>query len=280
MSFARRRPPVRAALELGSFVRASEPLVRAALPGDVLLQIHIAGDVWVDGDEQQLRQALLNLVVNGGEAMGGSGILTITVDRTGSGDPLLTVSDTGTGMTPDVREHIFDPFFTTREDGRGTGLGLPIVRSIVADHGGTVLVDSKPGRGSTFAITLPGTSPPAETNPYTTAGTVLLVAPQGYAGELIAEGLRRHGDTVLSATTAEEAADHWSSIPVDVLVIDHRVGEVLGRSGRTQIPTVLTVDEETPVPAGVVALVEPYTLEDLQRAIDQALGFRPAGGRR
>lgn len=280
LSFARRRPPVRVAFELGSFVRASEPLVRAALPGDVQLQIHIAGDVWVDGDEQQLRQALLNLVVNGGEAMGGSGILTITVDRTGSGDALLTVSDTGTGMTADVREHVFDPFFTTREDGRGTGLGLPIVRSIVADHGGTVAVDSKPGRGSTFAITLPGTSPPAEMDLHTPGGTVLLVAPQGYAGELVAEGLRRHGDTVLSATTVEEAADHWSSLPVDVLVIDHRVGDVLGRSGRPQVPTVLTVDPGTPIPAGVFAVVEPYTLDDLHRAIDQALGFQPAGDRR
>jgi len=109
-------------------------------------------------DEAQLKQVLVNLILNGTQAMPGDGTLTIgiTGDRdalTGRPAVRLSVSDTGVGIEPEHRSRLFDPFFTTKEV--GTGLGLAIVHAIVEGHHGRVEVESEPGRGTTFTINLP-----------------------------------------------------------------------------------------------------------------------------
>ena len=115
------------------------------------------GNVTVQGNEVQLSQMLLNLVLNGFHAMQPQGgVLTIETDADEK-NLCFRVSDTGTGIQPEVLPHIFDPFFTTKEAGHGTGLGLAIVRQAVEDYGGNVEVQSRLGCGTTFLVTLPRT---------------------------------------------------------------------------------------------------------------------------
>jgi hypothetical protein len=145
----------------------------------VRIQKRVATGLWtVKGDATQLYQVLMNLVVNARDAMPDGGQLTIEAENSVFDESdlrahpgakpglfiVVTVKDTGTGMTPDIMEKIFDPFFTTKEPGKGTGLGLSTVIGIVRSHGGFVDVWSEPGRGSTFKIHLPA-SDTAEATP-------------------------------------------------------------------------------------------------------------------
>ena len=115
------------------------------------------------GDFQQLTQVLLNIVMNSLDAMPGGGILDIAVRNPRGGDQIaLEFSDTGTGMTEQVLANIFDPFFTTKPGAKGTGLGLSVSLGIIRQHGGDILVRSKPGEGTTFTVQLPVAMVPAE----------------------------------------------------------------------------------------------------------------------
>lgn len=113
----------------------------------------------VKGSPVRLEQVIMNLIANARDAMpdGGSiSVRTSTItDEKGHGHALVSVSDTGIGISEDAMAHIFDPFFTTKEPGKGTGLGLSISRGIVRDHGGDIRVESIPGRGATFHMTIP-----------------------------------------------------------------------------------------------------------------------------
>ena len=103
-------------------------------------------------DEGQLRQVLLNLIRNAREAMAAGG--TLSIDAGAQGDRIeVRITDTGAGMTAEVRSKLFEPFFTTKQG--GTGLGLPLSRQIIEAHGGSIAVDSEPGRGTTFSLTFP-----------------------------------------------------------------------------------------------------------------------------
>lgn len=123
----------------------------------------------VPGDEALLRRVLLNLTLNARDAMPEGGTLTLTLDTVhqpahldadgrrmhGHAQARLTLTDTGTGMTPEVLERVFTPFFSTKGPRRGTGLGLYMVQDIVQRHSGTVEVHSMPGQGTSFCIHLP-----------------------------------------------------------------------------------------------------------------------------
>jgi signal transduction histidine kinase len=110
--------------------------------------------IWADPD--QMKQIVLNLVLNAIEASPEGGDVAVTVRTGPRGGATLEVSDSGTGIPHEQIEHIFDPFFTTKES--GTGLGLALVHQIVLEHGGEISVDSIPGRGSRFRISLPAVS--------------------------------------------------------------------------------------------------------------------------
>ena len=102
----------------------------------------------------QLNQVFLNLINNAAQAMGGQGTLTVTTERDGD-NAVVKVRDTGCGMDADTVAHIFEPFFTTKPVGEGTGLGLSIVFRIIEDHGGQITVESQPGEGTEFRVSLP-----------------------------------------------------------------------------------------------------------------------------
>jgi CheY-like chemotaxis protein len=144
---------------------------------------------------------------------------------------LLAVTDTGSGMDPEVLGHIFEPFFTTKEVGKGTGLGLATCYGIVKQNRGSIWVYSERGRGTTFKIYLPradGAVESREAPEPLPAGvlhgseTVLLVEDESVVRALAAEALRRHGFQVLTASTGTEALDLAGQTlrPFDVLVTD------------------------------------------------------------
>lgn len=176
LHFGRAEPLEREALELNDFVRDSEGMLKNLLPPEVALDLELApGLPPALMDRSKLRQVLVNLVVNAGDAMPGGGRVVIrtglvpddseNLRRRGGLDPgphlILEVEDTGTGMEPEVREKIFEPFFTTKTD--GTGLGLSATFGIVKQSGGFVRVLSQPGEGSTFQVFAPADAPDADT---------------------------------------------------------------------------------------------------------------------
>ncbi len=106
-------------------------------------------------DSAQIKQVLLNIILNAAEAMAGSGDLTITTSVSPSGMATIAIADNGEGIQQDHLDKIFDPFFTTKDPGKGTGLGLAVSLKLIETHGGTIKVTSELGRGSTFRVLLP-----------------------------------------------------------------------------------------------------------------------------
>ena len=136
-------------------VRRTLDVAAPAKPKGVEVQLDLnCWDQRIEANEIQLSQLLLNLILNSLHAMGDTGILTVRTTF----DPQniqLQIADTGHGIPEDIRDQIFEPFFTTKEAGEGTGLGLAIVAQVVEDHHGTIHLQSTPGQGTTFTITLP-----------------------------------------------------------------------------------------------------------------------------
>lgn len=151
----------RARVAQPSVIRASEAVqafastARRILPLGVHLKVECDSDAAICIDRAGFNQALLNLALNARDAMPEGGTLRFRVTFWDGGRVVVEVSDTGTGMSQETLAHVFEPFFTTKEEGRGTGLGLAMVRRTIEGAGGTVEVESHPGQGTTFRIVLP-----------------------------------------------------------------------------------------------------------------------------
>jgi CheY-like chemotaxis protein len=227
---------------LRDIVVGLEPMLRRLISEVVAFRIETAADTGnVRADPNQLEQVLMNLVVNARDAMPTGGTLTIqtgnqTLDKdychahpgVSPGDyVMLSVTDTGMGMTPDTVSRLFEPFFTTKPPGQGTGLGLAMCHGIVRECGGHIAVTSREGLGTTMKIYLPrargeapATSPSPEAPSAGGTETVLLVEGSSMVRELIAGGLRAAGYTVIAAPGGEEAmrAAQMHSGRIDLLV--------------------------------------------------------------
>lgn len=156
LSFARRRPPERRPVDLKEIVETSVEIFQERFARN---RIRVELDVQdgcppVLADVDQMHQVLINLIMNAVHAMPEGGVLKIHMSPAGD-RVLLTLSDTGHGIPQQVMDHIFEPFFTTKEFGKGTGLGLTVVKGILEEHGGTIGVTSEPATGTTFRILLP-----------------------------------------------------------------------------------------------------------------------------
>jgi PAS domain S-box-containing protein len=230
LTFSRReifRPQI---VDLNSLIEESRSIVESLAGPNVRLIFNLApglGSVRID--PTQFHQVLMNLAGNGRDAMPGGGLMTIATCNFDVGDQephaagiaageyvLLTVADTGTGMTEDVRKHLFEPFFTTKERGKGVGLGLAMVYGIVQQSSGYIRVDTVAERGTTFRIYLPRVhsenAPPARqskarrTLPHGTE-SILLVEDRRSLGAVAAKALAGLGYTVLRADGPVQALE-------------------------------------------------------------------------
>jgi len=153
LSFTRRLQEMSPVLiELGPFV-SDTLLVLSAWATEARVQLISYGDATIEADPRGLREALLNLVANGIEATPPGGAVVVEVRPSGDGAEIV-VRDTGRGMPAETLARVGTPFFTTRED--GTGLGVVLARSVIAQHGGSLRYESEPGRGTTVKAVLPG----------------------------------------------------------------------------------------------------------------------------
>jgi two-component system cell cycle sensor histidine kinase/response regulator CckA len=245
LAFASRQSVAPVRLDLAALVTDLLKMLQRLLGDDIEIETALEpGAGTVEADAGQIQQLLVNLTVNARDAMPHGGRLLIeTADETindgqGRAHPgalpgqyvVLTVSDTGAGMTEEVRSRLFEPFFTTKELGKGTGLGLATCHGIVRQMGGHIRVYSEPGRGTTFRIYLPRKDgaadpkpPPAPPRPSPTGvETVLLVEDDPNVRRLAVLGLRAHGYVVLEAADGAEAIETATRVgaTIDVIVSD------------------------------------------------------------
>ena len=165
LAFARKQRLEPALADLNSIIIEMDEMLRRSLGPSVEIQHAFASELWpVQIDVGQIETALLNIAINARDAMPGGGMLLFETANVSDCLPeevagrdcvLVSVHDTGTGMSPDVMERAFEPFFTTKEVGRGTGLGLSMVFGVVHQSGGAVRLRSQLGRGTTVLIYLP-----------------------------------------------------------------------------------------------------------------------------
>ena len=244
LAFSRKEMIEPTMLDLNVVVDGMQAMLRRLIREDVAIDIGLgSASGHVVADRSQVEQIVLNLALNARDAMPDGGTLTIGTSSVDLDErfarahqPLeagvhtaLTVSDTGVGMTPDVKARIFEPFFTTKGAGRGTGLGLASVHGIIARSGGSVAVESAVGAGSIFTVYFPQTeavavpevaAPPALVEQAGTE-TVLVVEDAPELRSLIERFLTRQGYTVLMAANAEEALHLFDAhARIDVLLTD------------------------------------------------------------
>jgi two-component system, cell cycle sensor histidine kinase and response regulator CckA len=307
LTFARRTRAEKSPVNVAQAVESAARLFRRTLPPSIRLTVDTtrADDLWVAADSTQLQQVIINLALNAKDAItardDGKGSGTLSVEALPARAPRtrqlgarpkptsvnIVVRDTGVGMTPDIKERIFEPFFTTKPRGRGTGLGLAVIHGIVQDHAGKVSVESTPGAGSTFTVTLPLTQAPAvqieprpEQPAFVPGGLALLAEDNQLVRGLLASMLAALGYEIAHASTAEQALKAAAGIdlPIDLLVVDQ---DLPGRGGalllddlraaghpstRAVIVAPSNSTDEFTAP-GVVLLRKPFQLADLQRAI-------------
>jgi PAS domain S-box-containing protein len=244
LAFARRQAVDVRVLDLGLVVSGMQDMLRRLLPERIALSVSLGRDVPpVLADRGQVEQVVLNLLLNARDAIEERGTIRI---ESAAGRPsrelaegdarrqverfaILSVNDDGKGMDDGVRSRIFEPFFTTKPAGRGTGLGLATVHGIVHQSGGTIEVDSQPGRGTRIAVYLPMADPSevgrlAAAAPERAApsrrGRVLLVEDDPSVRRLARRALEKDGFEVLEADGGEPALRLAAAEALDVLVTD------------------------------------------------------------
>jgi CheY-like chemotaxis protein len=307
LAFSRRQPLNPQPVDLHRQIDGMRELLDRTLRGDVEVKTELADDLWpikVDAAEWEL--VVLNLCVNARDAMPDGGVITIGARnalqiRQGelAGDyVVVSVCDTGMGMSADVLTHIFEPFFTTKEIGKGSGLGLPQVYGFTQQSGGAITVASVVGKGTTVTMLLPRTAgPAAEPAPRRAdniarhngrLGSILLVEDNDEVAMLVTEMLRELGYRVTRAASAQGAlgalADEREIDLVfsDIMMPGTMNGMELAREVRRRRPSapiLLTTgyagaavwDAEA---EDIEILCKPYAIEALDAALRVALGDR------
>jgi len=261
------------------------------------------------GDPSQLDQVVMNLAINACDAMPGGGKLTITTEpvtldeafcreRDGMSPGkylLLSVADTGVGISPENLERIFDPFFTTKTQGKGTGLGLSMVFGIVKNHGGCVDVRSEAGAGSVFRVFLPESSGGAIEEKATMdealprgRGKILLVDDQETVREVAKDMLEALGYDVITAADGLEGVSRYRDLwrEIDLVILDmimpnlsggdcfRRMKEINPKT-RVVLSSGYSIDGaiQDVMNEGILAFIQkPYRLEELSRVVGTAVG--------
>jgi PAS domain S-box-containing protein len=304
LSFSRKEPGVKRDVSWNEVVRDTEDLFRRLGNMNIGWQFKLNPNVGlVRADHGHLKQVLMNLVSNACDAMPDSGKITIETANVEVPRPdsavnardafvALSVIDTGTGMSAEAAERLFEPFFTTREPGKGTGLGLSIVHNIVTDLGGSIHVDSEPGRGTCFTVYIPRSDAapvtPAEAGRESAgAVTVLLIEDHDDIRGLLRAYLTGSGYRVLEAESAESgtrlAKEHAGAI--DLLITDVIMpgtnGFEAARTLAEQKPGIKTLfvsghaqellDGREQLPAGSRFLPKPFARTDFLKNVSELL---------
>jgi|GEM_PF-762769 len=307
--FARRRVMQTQPLEFNSGLASVLKLLRRLLGEHVAVNLSLSAEaLWISADAGMLDQVVMNLCVNARDAMPAGGVLTIETALVEVGVTTaqpearpgryarLRVTDTGTGITPEVRAHLFEPFFTTKEVGQGTGLGLATVHGIIHQHQGWIEVESVVGQGSTFVVYLPITQP-AEMVRVKPAGgeirggteTILLVEDEVAVRQVAGIVLRKLGYRVIEAANGPEALAIWAQQgkEIDLLITDmvmpHGVtGIDLGEKLRAERPALGVIlmsgynneilKGEAGRTAGVTLVAKPFEFANFAAVVRQKLG--------
>ena len=254
LAFARRQTLDPKPTDPNKLILGMVELLASSAGPTVQIETVLAPEAWGTlCDPNQLENAVLNLCINGGDAMPGGGRLTIATENASFtegwfGEPdlhvgdcvIISVTDTGVGMTPDVAARAFDPFFTTKPLGMGTGLGLSMIYGFARQLGGQVRIATEPGHGTTVCIALPrlagGAPQPvapglAATPPAKAIGTVVVVDDEQVVRMLVIEVLSDLGYDVLEAQDAASGLELLQAgAPVALLVTD--IGLPGGMNGR------------------------------------------------
>jgi PAS domain S-box-containing protein len=228
LAFSRRQVLRPRIINLNEIIDRMHELLQRLIGEDIELVVELQEDLHlVRADPGQIEQIILNLAVNARDAMVNGGTLSLQTENavvgkaksksasvlSGGVYAVLIVRDTGSGMDRETRRRLFEPFFTTKDMGKGTGLGLATVYGIVRQSGGTIFVDSEPGKGTTFTIYLPRKEGQRE-RPDSQAGfkeqvlgseTILLVEDEDMVRQLAERVLREHGYAVLVSSCGKEA---------------------------------------------------------------------------
>ncbi len=299
LDFSRRAVLERRPLDLLPLLKDQVKLLKRTLPEHIEIDLYCGQDEYiVNADPTRIQQMLTNLAVNARDAMPGGGTLHVGLERVivEAGEWIrLTVSDTGTGITPEVLPHIFEPFFTTKEPGQGSGLGLAQIHGIVGQHGGRIDVTTEVGKGTTFTIYLPALAVrPAEPSPPGVStipqgrGEIVLVVEDGKSiRAALVESLEGLHYQALEAANGQEAlalmgerGEHVVLVLSDV-VMPGMGGIALFRALREkgwQMPVILLTGhpmgkelDELQAEGLSAWLTKPPSLERLAQVIDEAL---------
>ncbi|MGF7170561.1 signal transduction histidine kinase [Sphingobium xanthum] len=311
LAFARRQPLEPRAIEPNKMVSSMSELLRRTLGESIQIETVLAGGLWrVHADPDQLESALLNLAVNGRDAMPNGGRLTIETancelderyaaehDEVTPGQyVMISVTDTGTGMTPEVVAQAFEPFFTTKDVGRGTGLGLSQVFGFVKQSAGHVKIYSEPGEGTTVKLYLPrhaGEAAPVRRGrqddmPLGRADElVLVVEDEPRVRRMSVDALIELGYGVIEATDGNEALALLADNPDIALLFTDIM--MPGMSGRALADRALAQQPDLKVlyttgytrnaivhngvvDYGVAFIQKPFTIPALARKLREVLG--------
>jgi PAS domain S-box-containing protein len=299
LAFARKQPLQAETRNLNRIITGFEPVLRRAGTSNIEFEIDLdrkAHSAVIDS--ARLESALLNLVVNARDAMPEGGRIAIStrnvtlgLHEAGSLPPgdyvKITVSDTGTGMPPDVVARAFEPFFTTKEVGKGTGLGLSQVYGFIKQSDGEVVIESRSGEGTTISIYLPAVVSEAQEDRRPHVESVLIVEDEPDLMDVAASLFTSMGYDVLTAASGREAIDVMEQRDVDILFTDVVMpngmdGLELATWTRSHYPgTKIMLASGYPLPAlkqrhggdlNEFAFVnKPYRLSDLARTLRSAI---------
>jgi CheY-like chemotaxis protein len=308
LAFSRQQPLDPKPTQLDHLVFAMSEILHRTLGEQIMLEAVLPPDLWmVEVDRNQLESALLNLAVNGRDAMADGGKLTISAHNTElkTSDPdfrltpgeyvAVSISDTGHGMAHETVARAFDPFFTTKAVGQGTGLGLSMVYGFAKQSGGSITIDSEVGRGTTVTLYFPRhhgqTEPPALSvradAPLAQDGEVVLVVEDNdevrhYGTSILAE----LGYRVLEATNGDEAlALIGENRRIDLLftdvVLPGMSGKAIVEQAKTLRPALKvlfatgysrdTIVHDGHVEPGIALLLKPFTYEQVASKVREIL---------
>lgn len=315
LSFARGVEGKHTILQVRHLISEIKHIAMQTFPKSIQFYTDIAPELWsVSGDATQLHQVLMNLSVNARDAMPDGGILRISasnllidqnyaqmnLEATVGAYILITVSDTGTGIPPEIVDRIFEPFFTTKEQGKGTGLGLATVIGIIKSHGGFVDVYSEVGQGTQFKVYLPaveGTTTQPEKDMELPTGNgelILVVDDESAICEVTKTSLLTYNYEVLTASDGIEAialyAQHKHEI--SLVLMDMMMPSMDGPTTirtlqklnpQVKIIAVSGLDSSDKVNAAISAgakafLSKPYTAQELLKIINSVLNAKVSAG--